>query len=238
MRPIIVLLLSPSLPFKPTHAAIGSQKQQIRATSREKAIGDDACDVIEFRLQLKRIQYLQSVHIENDVAVVGDESFPQDGLPAEPHDLPGHVTPGHRNDLDRKREFTKYPDELAFVSDANEFPRHCRNDLLARQRPSAALDHIQMFGNFIGAIYINRDVVHTVQIHDLDSISHQSSRSRFRACHRSLDFMFDCGEFIYEIVGGGARSYADHASGWNILNGSVGSRLFIFILWHLFSWGR
>jgi hypothetical protein len=81
------------------------------------------------------------VHVEDDVAVVGGEAGAQHRRAAHLDELPRDVGARHGDDFDRQRELAHDIDQLALVDDADELLGAGGDDLLARQRAAAALDH-------------------------------------------------------------------------------------------------
>ena len=47
----------------------------------EEAVGDHADDLVETLFKGHRVDEFQTMHVEDDVAVVGDEAFAQAGVP-------------------------------------------------------------------------------------------------------------------------------------------------------------
>ncbi len=62
----------------------------------------------------------------------------------------------HRDHLDRQREGAEHVDQLALVGDADEALGEVGDDLLARQRGAAALDHAAAPVDLVGAVDVDR----------------------------------------------------------------------------------
>src|SRR5690349_2104365 len=87
------------LAFEFAHGAAGSaEQQQVRRAPREQADADHAGELVEVGLERDRVGDVQVAHVEDDVAVVGGEVFPQHGLAAAAHDLARDVAARHRDD--------------------------------------------------------------------------------------------------------------------------------------------
>ena len=113
------------------------------------------------------------------------------GQAAALHDLAADVAARHRDHLDRQRKLAEHRHQLRGVADADELARHRGDDLLARQRAAAALDHVQVLGHLVGAVDVDRRARHAVQIEHPDAVRLQPLGARFRARHRALDAALD-----------------------------------------------
>ena len=100
----------------------------------------------------------EPVDVEDHVAVVGRESHPPRRLPAQQHELARDVAARHRDDLDRQRKLAEHRNELRRIDDADELARDRGDDLLARQRAAAALDHRAVLGHLVGAVDVDGNV--------------------------------------------------------------------------------
>ncbi len=130
--------------------------------------------------------------VEDQVAVVGGELLAQHRVAAHLDDLAADVAARHRDHLDRQRELAEHRHELGRVADAHKTARDRGNDLLARERAAAALDHVQVLGDLVGAVDVDRKIVDAVELDDADAVLLQPLGARFRGRDRTFDFVFYC----------------------------------------------
>src|SRR5690606_2461547 len=97
--------------------------------------------------------------------------------------------------------------------DADEFARNGRHDFFACQRGAAALDQLQVFVRFVGAVDVHGDFGGGVQVDHRNAVRFQASRAFFGAGNRGVDVMFQRREFVDEEIGGGTGADTDHAVG-------------------------
>ena len=118
--------------------------------------GHDAGELVDAGLERDRVDDVESVHVEDVVAVVGDDvPSRQTGATAEPRQLARHVGARHRDHFDRQRETAEPFDELLVVGDADEAAGRRRNDLFAGERRAATLDQVQVAGRLVGAVDVD-----------------------------------------------------------------------------------
>ena len=158
----------------------------------------------------RRVEQRQAVAVEHHVAVVGLEVLAQLRVGAALQHLAADVAARHRDHLDRQRELAQHRHQLRGVADADELPRHRGDDLLARERAAAALDHVQVLGDLVGAVDVHRQLVDAVQVEDADAVLLQPLGARFRGGHRAFDAALDGGERVDEEVHRRAGADADH----------------------------
>src|SRR3954469_13411757 len=194
-----------------THAAGLRDQQHVGRTAGKDAVGHDAGDVVQLHFHGRRIEQRQAVAIEDQIAVVGLVVLAQHRVRAAAKHLAADVAARHGNHLDRQRKPAQHADQLARVADADELLRYGGDDLLARQRAAAALDHVEVLGHFIGAIDVHAKLVHGVQVEHTYAMLLEPHGARFGGRHCALDAAFHRGEGIDEQVDGGARPDADHA---------------------------
>src|SRR6185369_3280674 len=216
-----------------SHAGVAAEQDDISAPRREKSDGYDTDDRADLRFRFNGIQDRESVHVEDHVAVVGAESHPQRGLAAEQHELPRHVASRHRYHFDGQGKLAEDADELRLVGDADELSRDSRHDLFARQRAAATLDHGAPLGHFVGAVHVDGNVVHTVEILDVDAVPMQPLGRLDRARHGTLDPMLDLRELVDEEVGGRPGADAHHRIVGDVPERLAGDRLLLYVLRHL-----
>src|SRR5690606_31780819 len=136
----------------------------------EQAHTDDAGNLVEGGLHGYRIGNRQSVDIEDQVSVVGDDPtasgiLTPDGLGAGHAEyLPGDQAAGHRNDFDRQGEASENVHPLGGINDADKFCAGLCDDLLACQRGTAALDQALVGVAFVGAIDVKGQWTGGIQI--------------------------------------------------------------------------
>jgi hypothetical protein len=156
------------------------------------------------------------------------------GLPAELDQLARDVGASHRDHLDRQRKLAEHADQLAFVGDADELLAASGDDLLARQRTAAALDHGEVFGYFVGAVDIDFQFADAVEVEHLDAVVFETRGGRLRTGDRAVDAALDFGQCVDEIVGGGAGSNPDDAAPGVIDRGTRHGLLHFVLIHHFF----
>ena len=211
----------------------GPQQQHIRRAGGKQAVGDHADDVVQGLLHLHRIHDLQAMHVEDDVAVVGNKVFAVHRLTAELDQFPRHVGARHGNHLDGQGKGTEHIHQLGFVGDTDELPRHGGDDLLPRQRTTAALDQVQVFGGFIGAVDVDGDVVHHVEIFHRDAVAAQALGAGLGTGHGGLDLALDLGQLVNEKVGRAAGADTDGHTRLDVVDGGTSHRFFHLVLIHV-----
>src|SRR6185437_14397626 len=130
-------------------------QDDIGTADGEQAVGHDADDVVDARLELGRIQDAQIGDVEDHVAVVGDEACTQLGVSAELDQFVRHMALGYRDHFDRQRKVAEHADQLGLVDDAYVLRGDRGDDLFPRQRAAAAFDHRAVGGGFIGPVDIH-----------------------------------------------------------------------------------
>ena len=145
---------------------------------------------------------METVHVEDDVAVVGDVAFAIHGCTAERDECACHESARHRYHLHRQRKLTQYVDQLAVVDDADELARSGRNDLLARQRAAGAFDQLFMPVHFVGAVYVHQHFVHGVQIEHGETMPAQARGRGFRTRDGCVEVTAQRRQRVDEGVGG------------------------------------
>ena len=119
--------------------------------------------MVQRGFQFYRIHDLQPMHIENDIAVVGDKIFAQPRLSAQCNQLARYGAACHRNDFDGQWEFTQHIHQFAGVAHTDEFPACRRDNFLARQRAATALDHMHVAGDLVRAVHVHRQAARIVE---------------------------------------------------------------------------
>src|SRR5450755_195939 len=132
-------------------AGIGPDQNDVGAPIGEQAVGDDADNVIDLRFEWYRVEDSHVLDVENDVAVVGDEIFPELRTSAELDQLVRGEAAGHGYYLDGQRKVAQHADQLRLIDNAYKLGRHRRDDLLTGQCAATALDHCTVLGHFVRA---------------------------------------------------------------------------------------
>ena len=91
---------------------------------------------------------------------------------------------------------------------------------------------MQVAGGFVRPVYINRDLVHAVEIQHGYAVALEAIGGGVRAGHGAVDPVLDLGQGIDEIIGGAAGADTNHRSGFNIGNRRHGDVAFLFVLRH------
>ena len=214
----------------------GAEQQQVGRAGGEQAVGDHADDGVDLLFQFHRAVDAQVVHVEDDIAVVGQHAFAVDRIAAELHQLAGDVAASHRDDLHRQRELAEDGYQLAGIGDADEGLGHRGDDLLAGQRGTAALDQLQALVAFVGAVDVELQLADRVQLVDRDAMFLQALGGGLRTGHCAVELGLVAGQGIDEEVGGGACADADDALAVevrkNVVDGGLCHCLLELILVH------
>ena len=109
------------------------------------------------------------MHIDDLVTVVGEHVLAPQRLPAELHHLTRHVRTSHRNHFDRQRKAAEHIDHLALIDDTDEATRCRRDDLLAGQCATAALDESTVPIGLVCAINVEFKIARPVEVDHLDT---------------------------------------------------------------------
>src|SRR5690606_35872107 len=131
-------------------------------------------NVVDARLERARVGDRQLSHVEDFVAVVGDEPGARYGLAALLCQSPGDQAARHGYDLDGQRKSAEHVHLLAGVDNAHETRAGRRHYLLPRQRSAAALDQAQVRIDLVGAVDIQRQVARFVEIKHPDTVTTQA----------------------------------------------------------------
>ncbi|VXC96004.1 conserved hypothetical protein [Pseudomonas sp. 8Z] len=218
------------------HAFSSTEQQQIRRAGGEQAVGDHADDGVYVRLQLDRIGDRHVVHVEDDVAVVGQHAFTVHGVAAQFHQLTGDMAARHGNHFHRQREFAQHRHQLAGVGDADEGLGHGGDDLLAGQRGAAAFDQVQVFVALVGAVDVKLQVADGVEVVHRDAMALQACGGGFGTGHGAVELHLVLSQCVDEEVGGRAGADTDDAlaveARENVVDGGLGHSLFQLILVH------
>src|SRR5262249_22781008 len=102
------------------HALRPSRQHDIRRVHREDAVADPPNDVVDARLERGCVAQVDTVHIEDHVAVVGDDALPVHRPSAERDQRARRESARHRNHFDRQWVRAELPHQLAVVDDADE----------------------------------------------------------------------------------------------------------------------
>ncbi|MNZ76599.1 hypothetical protein D3C78_951120 [compost metagenome] len=176
------------------------------------------------------------MHIENDVAVIGQHALAVHRVAAELDQLARHVAAGHGDHFDRQREGTQHRHQLAGVGDADEGLGHGGNDLLAGQGRATALDQVQVLVAFVGAVDVELQVADGVQLIHRNTMTLQACSGRFGTGHGAVEGGLVLGQGVDEAVGGRTGADADDALvvelGQNEIDSGLGDSLFELVLGH------
>ena len=131
------------------------------------------------------------------------------GSPPSLDDLARDVGARHRDHLHRQREAPERGDELRLVGDADEGARDRGDDLLARERAAAALDHREALGDLVGAVDVDRQLVHVVEVEDRMPCERSRCSGPLGARDRAAEAPLHARELVDEAVGGRPGPDAD-----------------------------
>ena len=209
-----------------------AKQQNIRRTIGKDTHGNHTGDVIQFTFQRAGLHDLQTLDVENDVAVIGSEPLSQFRYTAVFYDFTRHITLCHRNHLDRQRKFPHDPDQFGFITDTDKLAAGRGDNLLAGQRATTALDQVQLFIGFVCAIDIDRQLTGLVQLHHRDAVTLQALGAGNRAGHGTVDLPLDRCKRIDKEISGRTGTYTDDGAGLYIFDGRFGNLFFQCILVH------
>ena len=137
---------------------------------RKDSHGDHSGQLVQPGFHLQRIADREVVHIENVIAVIGDEIFAPHRLPPQFDDLAGDERLGHRQHFDRQWKLAEHADQLRLVDDAHELASSSCQHLLPGQRSAAPLNEVQVLGGLVGAVDVYVQVADRVQGRYLEAV--------------------------------------------------------------------
>ena len=105
------------------------------------------------------------MHIQDLVAIVGDDAAAIDRFTAELAQFAGDKLPSHRDHLDRQGETSHHVHHLATVDDADETLGHGGDNFFPGQSGATAFNHLHLAVDLIGAVDVDVEGVHFVEIH-------------------------------------------------------------------------
>ena len=114
---------------------------------------------------------------------------------------------------------------LDLIGDAHEFAAGRGDDLFPGQGAAAALDEVQISGGLVGAVHVDRDFVHGVQIQDRNPVLLQALRGGDGAGDGAFDLMLDFRQGIDEEIGGGTGADPDDGTRLDVFQGGLGNGL-------------
>jgi hypothetical protein len=173
------------------------------------AVAHHTRDVVDTRFHGVRLVDPEVVHVENAVAVVRHHALAQHRVASQAHQLAGHVTACHGDDLDGQGKGAEHGDSLAVIGDAEEHVGDGGDDLFAGQRAAAALDQLQRIVGLVGAVHVSVHAVDAVQVVDGDAVTAQSLGARLGAGHGAVEKPLAARQGVDEAVGGGAGADSD-----------------------------
>jgi tRNA U34 5-methylaminomethyl-2-thiouridine-forming methyltransferase MnmC len=189
--------------------------QQWRAG--EDAHRHHAGPLVDLGLHRQRVGDLQAAHVQDGVAVVGQHAGPQRGRAAQGSEAPRDLRCGHRDHLHRQRVGAQHGHQLALVGDADKALGQVGHDLLARQRGAAALDHVALGVDLVGAVDVDGQPL------DLGGFQHADAmrRAAVRCWRSELDTApamrsLHRGQRVDEVVDGGAGAHAHQGAGHHV----------------------
>src|SRR5690625_386117 len=179
-----------------------SHQQPVRRSQGKEAVGDHTGNVVDPLFQIARGgDRVEVVHVENDIAVVGNGALAVVGPATEFDQLAGDVAASHGNDLNRQRELTEEFHTLGLVDDADEFVGDVGNDLFPRQRAAAALDQFKVGVDLVRAIDIQAHFADGVEIVNRDLQLAQPLGRGLRAGNGAGERDVQPGQHIDEVIG-------------------------------------
>ena len=160
------------------------------------------------------------VQIHHEVVLVGAHFLAfgvktQHRLVAALLELLDHMAGAERDDLDRQRELADGVHHLGLVHDPHDLVGVGGHDLLPQQGSAAALDAVEVLVDLVSAVNGHVDVVHVIDVHDLDAVAFGLSLGAAGSSHAGeleAFFLMTAAELIYQELNGrtGAET-GDHA---------------------------
>ena len=175
------------------------------------------------------------MYVKNQIAIIGDESFPQHRSTAEADEFPGDLGACHGDHLHRQREAAQLGDLLGGVADADEFLCHRGDDFLAGLGSAATLDHGEGGVDFVSTVDIHRQFFHVVHVEQGNAVSGQASCGDFRGGDGTGDAVFHGGQPVDEEIGCGAGADADDGAFDHVIERTQCGLLLEFVLSHDFA---
>ena len=121
-----------------------------------------------FGFKSHRISDLQALHIQDVLSIVCDQCLAvlhaHLSLPAHVCKLRHDARAGHGDDLHRQRKSAQHRNQFGFVGNANKYLRLRRYNFFTRERRAAALHHMTLAIDFIGAINVHSQLGHLIAI--------------------------------------------------------------------------
>src|SRR5690606_7091759 len=170
---------------------------------------DHAGDLVQLRLEARRLADAQAVHVEDPVAVVGGAAIAPDRLAAVAHQRARDVAARHRYHLDRQGEAPEDLDDLGGIDDADEAARGGGDDLLARERATAALDQAPARIALVRTVDVERDLAGRIEVEHRDAAFPQQARGLLGTGNGALDVVAALGQRIDEMRDGGTGADTD-----------------------------
>jgi hypothetical protein len=201
---------------------------------RKHAHRDHAGPVVDLALERQRIGDLQAGHVQDVLAVVGDQRLAilqaQGRLAAQRGKLARNALRRHRNHLHRQRERAQHRYPFRFVRNADKTPGLRRHDLFARQGRATALDHVTLGVDFVGAIDVHRQFAHLVGIEHRNAVAAQALSGGHGAGHSPRNLVLDGGQCVDELVDGGTGAHAHNLARHHVLQRGLADQGFEFVL--------
>ncbi|MNF57154.1 hypothetical protein D3C84_386710 [compost metagenome] len=176
------------------------------------------------------------MHVEDDVAVVGDNALAVNRVAAQFHQLPGHMAAGHGDNLHGQGEGAKHRHQLAAVGNADEGLGDGSDDFFARQGRATAFDQGQVLVAFVGTIDVELKLADGVQFVDRDPVALQARGGGLGAGDCAVEGTLVLGQGVDKAVGGRTGTHADNALvvelGQNEVDRGLGDGLFELVLGH------
>src|SRR5690606_29414726 len=164
-------------------------------------------------------------HVQDPVAVVGDQALAPDRLAAQVGNRPRHQAACHRDHLDRQRELAQHLDLLGLVDDADELLAGLGDDLLAGERAAAALDQAVPGIALVGAVDVQLQRPDRVEVEHRDAYLLELTGAALGTGDGALDPALDPTQALDEIGHGRAGADADDGAVLDEFQGFLGGQL-------------
>jgi hypothetical protein len=168
------------------------------------------------------------MHVQDHVAVVGDDAVAPHGLSAERHQFARDVAARHRDHLDGQRERAQHRHLLGRIDDADELAAGRGDDLFARERRAAALDEAIARVALVGAVHVQRQRADGVEVEHVDAAFLEQLRALLGTRYRALDAVAFAAQRLDEPAHGGAGADADDVAVHDVTHRALGGEAFLF----------
>jgi dihydroorotate dehydrogenase len=121
---------------------------------------------------------------------------------------------------------------FALVSDADKTFGQVGDDLLARQRRAAALDHAALAVDLVGTVHVQRQRLHLGSLQHADAVPAQPLAAALRARHRAGDAVAPRGQRVDEMIDRRPGAHTHDGAIGHLIECRPADQRFQFVLCH------